>query len=606
MEPDPRNEDLMKNFNFKEFDDVDNKETELIKTITSTTTTASPSSNCIVKKSEFIDSDEEVFESNDRIVTEYTTLSNKCKLKSDTDVSGTIKIKHSEIEVVEKEEKKEQFKDTFNIGKIQLPSVNIKRLDGIKPVTDLSKIVQKPLNSNDQNKQGQQQELSKLVLTRPINLAAQPTIQAKTAQNKIFYVKILPTKLVNQVTTTTTLMTVPTTSDNSVSSDSIKCDKTSVKMASSTTTTPTIRTGLAVKPVTTPSTDTAASITSESPSVLQTVERTVNLLNNNKILIKSVKTNAVPTPTSVPATVPVHDALVSTHTATSKIDNNLKNQKAIKEEAIKNYFSSETKKSTENNKRAIEHVEIEDADDGDDDDNDGDDDDDDDEGEEEEEGEWSELDDKIAHDNKHATTPKMKREFEQLQKTVNQSKVLSEFVIAHKPRRQRRSDKMRPVTTEQNVKQTQSENEEVESNRSRSSLSRRSRSGSRSRSRNTSPPETMRSASKESDRSGTSSAGSQIKRSTRSQNTDFTAKQKRFLKGIQQHTRGSEDETDASVGDGDDEDDLDFYITNNNKNKNLVENHKDSLLLKKPQKIAASRKSVAARPEKVDILYFYF
>lgn len=149
---------------------------------------------------------------------------------------------------------------------------------------------------------------------------------------------------------------------------------------------------------------------------------------------------------------------------------------------------------------------------------------------------------------------KIKREFEQLQKDVNHSKVLSEFIFdQNKPNR-------RPTKSGGKSKHKHSTGLKLDSSIDEKSTTMTFRS--RSPSLRTSPSNSVRSASKESDRSASSSFNSSStgltgKRNTRSRNTDFSAKQKQFLKGIQQLTRGTDDESDNM---DDDEADLDFYL----------------------------------------------
>lgn len=149
------------------------------------------------------------------------------------------------------------------------------------------------------------------------------------------------------------------------------------------------------------------------------------------------------------------------------------------------------------------------------------------------------------------STPKMNRELEMLEKTVNESKVLTEFIIDQSTRG-RRSLKASTKRKQQLIPNTSMGSE----------LSSPIIVGE---TRNESPlAADTRSPSKESDKSGTSGsvqsgAGTNAtgKRSTRSQNSDFSAKQRRFLKGIQQVTRGTDDESENSAFD-DDEDDIDY------------------------------------------------
>lgn len=164
------------------------------------------------------------------------------------------------------------------------------------------------------------------------------------------------------------------------------------------------------------------------------------------------------------------------------------------------------------------------------------------------------------------TAQKFKREFEQLQKTVNESKVLSEFIIGHTKRNRRQT---------KSGKSKHKYNNSVEVNNSpideKIGIAMINRSASPSSS-------SVRSASKESDRSASSSfASSAAKRNTRSMNTDFSAKQKQFLKGIQQITRGTDDETDNNSGVGDDDDDdIDYYTAK--QQPNITERRKSVMV----------------------------
>lgn len=142
------------------------------------------------------------------------------------------------------------------------------------------------------------------------------------------------------------------------------------------------------------------------------------------------------------------------------------------------------------------------------------------------------------------STPKLNREFEMLTKTVNESKVLTEFIIDQSTRG-RRSLKASTKRKQQLIPNT--------------SMGSELSTVSGTECRNESPLADARSRSKESDKSGTSGSGANAtgKRSTRSQNSDFSAKQRRFLKGIQQLTRGTDDESENSAFD-DDDDDIDY------------------------------------------------
>lgn len=164
------------------------------------------------------------------------------------------------------------------------------------------------------------------------------------------------------------------------------------------------------------------------------------------------------------------------------------------------------------------------------------------------------------------TAQKFKREFEQLQKTVNESKVLSEFIIGHNKRNRRQTKSGKSKHKYNNSVEVNSPIDE------KIGIAMINRSASPSSS-------SVRSASKESDRSATSSSfnSSAAKRNTRSMNTDFSAKQKQFLKGIQQITRGTDDETDNNSGVGDDDDDdIDYYTAK--QQSNITERRKSVMI----------------------------
>lgn len=161
------------------------------------------------------------------------------------------------------------------------------------------------------------------------------------------------------------------------------------------------------------------------------------------------------------------------------------------------------------------------------------------------------------------TAPKIKREFEQLSKTVNESKILSEFIIDNS-KRNRRSGKIAKLMQKANCNPMQSDMNEL-TNRSYS------------------PSSVSRSASKDSDRSANSSLNSSNagKRNTRSRNTDFSAKQKRFLKGIHQYTRGTDDESENNSFVDDDEDDADFFNPDSKHGPNAALERRKSLSVSK-------------------------
>lgn len=186
--------------------------------------------------------------------------------------------------------------------------------------------------------------------------------------------------------------------------------------------------------------------------------------------------------------------------------------------------------------------------------------------------------DTIEIDDKNLlSAQKIKREFEQLQKTVNESKVLSEFVIQHNKRIRRPTKSGKKHKCNKSLPDINcviDDNMPVHLNRSVSPSS-----------------SSVRSASKESDRSIASSHHTGTgKRNTRSMNTDFSAKQKKFLKGIQQVTRGTDDETDNNSGVDDDDDDLDYYTK------------QQSSITERRKSIAANKQSFVQTEAKVSSL----
>lgn len=177
------------------------------------------------------------------------------------------------------------------------------------------------------------------------------------------------------------------------------------------------------------------------------------------------------------------------------------------------------------------------------------------------------LSDATDDDSNSLSAPKIKREFEQLQKIVKESKVLSEFLIEQNKRGRRltKSGKSKHKYNNSMPDMNSLVDDKITMHLNRS-VSPSSSS--------------VRSASKESDRSVTSSFNrSTGKRNTRSMNTDFSAKQKKFLKGIQQFTRGTDDETDNNSGVDDDDDDLDYYAK---EQPNIVERRKSTVANKQP------------------------
>lgn len=260
---------------------------------------------------------------------------------------------------------------------------------------------------------------------------------------------------------------------------------------------------------------------------------TVNLLNNNKILIRSVKA----TNSANASPILVKDETPST-TRCDKIDENSLHSNTADSTECRLSCDSSSIKMNAVNKAQPKHVPFDVNAMGD-----------------SVSGAMKMSSTSIATATVKATpstsTPKMNRELEMLEKTVNESKVLTEFIIDQSTRG-RRSLKASTKRKQQLIPNTSMGSE----------LSTPIIVGE---TRNESPlAADTRSPSKESDKSGTSGsaqsgAGTNAtgKRSTRSQNSDFSAKQRRFLKGIQQVTRGTDDESENSAFD-DDEDDIDY------------------------------------------------
>ncbi|XP_031625842.1 protein kinase C-binding protein 1-like isoform X2 [Contarinia nasturtii] len=409
--------------------------------------------------------------------------------------------------------------------------------------------------------------------TNPIQMSPQSNL------NKILYVKLMPRTNVQPVIVSTA--TESQSPPKSIPISTVKSKQSPIKMT-------------VQEPTTSNLSSNAGGMTPK------TLGHTVNLLNNNRILIKSVKNNnhtntcaQQPTSTSSSssscASVIKTSAESTTMTVDDKIENSpsfIKNNEIVdvkqqtknvtnestlhvmnvekieeidQQEQVKSKLSFEMnrgpiddceleiKKELLSNKNSIEQQQqqqhmvddikisshtIEDDDDG-----------------------------RIL-----VSAKKIKREFEQLQKTVNESKVLSEFIIEHS-KRERRPTKSGKSKHKYNNSLTEISNSSADEKFS-TPVNRSSSPSSSS----------VRSMSKESDRSVTSSFNSSTgKRNTRSMNTDFSAKQKQFLKGIQQVTRGTDDETDNNSGVDDDDDDLDYFTK---QQPNIIERRKSTAVNK--------------------------
>lgn len=376
------------------------------------------------------------------------------------------------------------------------------------------------------------------IQTKPsaLILSTAPMVQAKTSQNQIVYVKLMPNSATTQTAGSLSITTAPSsikaTAETSslismIKSTSVIINPTvALTQVSALGTAPNVKYNLSrakSSPIllTTPTTATTTTATivdmSTVKSATETVERTVNLLNNNKILIKSVK--------STIKTSPVRSTFTINDGDDAKICNTLGNNgNANGTVAILDKVNTETNSehtATLNAKTIIADK---------------------------------------PPDSTTVVKPKIKREFEQLQKTVNESKVLMEYVIERKARGRRAkiSLKTKPLTVDV---------DEMESNTSRSS-SLRGLSRSRSTSRNESPMEGARSISKESDRS-ISGGGN---RNMRSQNLEFSVKHRTFLQNIQKQQQ------DGSNGDSEDADDFEdeCFETNENYLENSFPRYKCS------------------------------
>lgn len=156
--------------------------------------------------------------------------------------------------------------------------------------------------------------------------------------------------------------------------------------------------------------------------------------------------------------------------------------------------------------------------------------------------------DNIANDhNEHEPKPtkQIARELKQLQNDVSKSKILTEFIQDQSGPSSRRPLQGRAKQKVASLVDDTENSADAMANRVDSP------------------------ALSESDRSVSSVAGtSSGKRNTRSRNMDFSAKQKRFLKDIQQVTRGTDDDSDALADD--DDDDLDFHVERNMNAKSSI------------------------------------
>lgn len=141
-----------------------------------------------------------------------------------------------------------------------------------------------------------------------------------------------------------------------------------------------------------------------------------------------------------------------------------------------------------------------------------------------------------------STNSKLKREFKQLQKMKNDSKILTEFINDGETR-------IRKVKKKSKQEELELLNSSIADNDSIASRSsNRDRSRSRSLSRNVSPFDSRGHSPKD------EKSFEKSRRNMRSQNAEFTAKHQRFLQGIQNQQESdisdfSDNENDDKLGD---------------------------------------------------------
>lgn len=134
-----------------------------------------------------------------------------------------------------------------------------------------------------------------------------------------------------------------------------------------------------------------------------------------------------------------------------------------------------------------------------------------------------EFGDKIPEtDRQQTSTPKIRREIKQLQKMVNESKILTEFINDQDSQRSRKVKKPSKTEFDHDFSGTGGDNESIAS---------KSSSRSRSLSRNMSPIDSTVSG-KDSEKN---------RRNMRSQNAEFSAKHYKFLRGIHQNDSDASD-----------------------------------------------------------------
>lgn len=366
---------------------------------------------------------------------------------------------------------------------------------------------------------------NQVVVAKPMVSSTVPT-----SPNKYVYVKIIPKTSVQPVAAS-----VPQSAPKSISLTTLKTKYEKPFEKAETKKMSPIK--LSVEEATT------SNVCSSGPH--KSAGHTVNLLNNNRILIKSVKNHSSNAQMSISTTSKstVNETSATSSSIQLKANDNIKHQTGEKNDITFQATANVTPSQDIDQSDASDMKSTPKINNGD-------------IGSRELEIKKEQLLNENSMESNSDIKPtdltideknlKIKREFEQLQKTVNQSKVLSEFVIEHNKRNRRPTKSGKSKHKHNNIMEANSLVDDKAS-----VLVNRSASPSSS---------SVRSASKESDRSATSSFTSSAgKRNTRSMNTDFSAKQKKFLQGIQQVTRGTDDETDNNSGADDDDDDLDYY-----------------------------------------------
>lgn len=360
-------------------------------------------------------------------------------------------------------------------------------------------------------------------LTKSIVAGASGSDESNLVQNKIVYVKIIPKK-----TAPTTAVTSKSISTSSSLNDSVSSDVPNVTN----------------EPEPQSSKSNGASDNKEEQSTSkicednQPVEHTVNILNNNRILIKSVKNNhsvhAVKNSSAIKANEQksqekLLDGTQATNRNIDNINNTSENGRLAEKEVVAE-------------KKAYNHEQLFDE------------------------------ESTCKNDDLQEDAQKIKRESVQLQKPVHQSQILSNNTTGNdkRGRRPNRSSKF---------KHSEQKSCAQANDKSHSLLY----SDTENHHNTKSPVNIEQSVSRPESDVFYDNLSNNIefldKRNTRSRNVDFSAKQKKFLKGIQQLTRDSDNETDNSVVD-DMDDDLSFCVNHETKIDNFPERRKSIFISK--------------------------